>query len=130
MAVGEEESNRCQNLRAKYKNVSQGKLILVKEKSGKFALLKLWTPSKLFLRYLYTFVKKKKKKKKKKTLTYPLPIDNCTFKIHSKMYPIINTEISPFIHTYMILALYCLSSMHKADSLKLNPSRLPELFYT
>ena len=29
---------------AKYKNISHGKLILVREKSGKFALLKLWTP--------------------------------------------------------------------------------------
>ena len=35
---------RPTDVRTKYKNISQGKLILVGEKSGKFALLKLWTP--------------------------------------------------------------------------------------
>ena len=40
--MGEGEANRCQNFMQK--KVSQGKLILVREKSGKFALLKLWTP--------------------------------------------------------------------------------------
>ena len=44
--------------------------------------------------------KKKKKKKKKKHLANPLLIDNCIFKLYSKMYPITNTEISHF-HTYL-----------------------------
>ena len=39
-------------------------------------------------------------KEKKETLANPLLIDNCIFKIYSKMYPITNAEISP-LHTYL-----------------------------
>ena len=43
--IGEEEAKSdVRTSLAKYKYASQGNLIIVRELSGKFALLKLWTP--------------------------------------------------------------------------------------
>ena len=44
-------SPEARKLQAKYTNLSQGNLIQVRELSGNFALLKLWTPCKYSLAF-------------------------------------------------------------------------------